>query len=319
MSVEIKVGINTSLRIAKLIHFLDCNNEIYLTIGLVFIVLFVGGWAWSIRFLIRSKKINKILGVLIKKRERRALKMLDLDKVSQIELEDNKIDEKSFASFFRISTSRIDEIDNTTKCGLSIADPITTIYKYDWTIGEYYSLCTTKHKRDNRLFKGSKVTKLKYNNVINNNQIYELHHSRLNSDNSVATDHAISDYQERQAKFISERNKIENKLKEKRKSNNHIPHSISSDQDVALENYKISKNRASKRSSIVCSSNDAEGKPHILTYIAEIPKFFDKIMPYKQSKKKKVIKKRKKDKRVIVNEAIILDSYHWEHTDTDKK
>lgn len=256
---------------------------------------------------------------MIKKREKRALKMLDLDKVSRTEMENSKIDEKSFASFFKISTSRVDEIDNTLKRGISIVDPNTTIYKYDLTIDEYYSLCTTKHKRDNRLFKGSKVTKLKYNNIINNNQIYDPHQSRINSDNSVATDHAISDYHERQAKFITDRNKIGNTLKEKRKSNNHIPHSLSSDHDIAFEDYHKSKNRASKRSSIVCSSNDAQGKVYILTYLDELPQIFDKIMPYKQSKKKKVIKKRKKDKKVVVDVPIVLDSQYWEHTETDKK
>jgi hypothetical protein len=81
--------------------------------------------------LIRTKKVTQILKILIRKREHKARRELDIDEVSQIVIEDKKIDEKSFGSFFRISTSHNEDIDELRRFGLSIPDPITTIYKYD--------------------------------------------------------------------------------------------------------------------------------------------------------------------------------------------
>lgn len=287
-----------------LIYYLDCNNEIYLTLGLVFIVLFIGSWACSMWLFIRPKKVKTLMAILLKKREKRVLKVLNLEKFSQNDQDDKKIDEKSFASFFRMSTVHYDVIDTTTKWGASITNPIIKIYKYNWTVGEYYSLWVEDKLINNKFTRASKVSKLHYNNLIN-----DLNNSQPNSDNSAMTDHAISDLLDKKnSEFIPDKNKIEKSAKEKRRFNIRNSHSFSSEHDVMHGDYKMAKPNSSKRSSAAWELNDSHRENHSLIPKAEIPKVENKVKPYKASKRRKIIRRRKKVKKEHANEPIVVDS-----------
>ena len=147
----------------------ECDQGTYLTILLVFASLFWWGWFWSFRYLIRSRKVTKILNFFLKRKQKEAAERIKFEEQS---VSDRSISEKTFHEFFKINTDFRENFKKDPEIGITYAYPHITITKYNLTIDEYRNKWINKPDKDNNPFRKDKATKFEINNWINNNHIY---------------------------------------------------------------------------------------------------------------------------------------------------
>ena len=118
------------------------DSATYITVLLAFFIFFIIAWLWGCRFLIRSKRIKRILGFAIKRRHDIRLRRLKFDDVSSF---NQSINENTFDDFFRIDSDfRVNR--DKKKAGFVFRDPWYTITTLNVTTDEYYYICTNRYK-----------------------------------------------------------------------------------------------------------------------------------------------------------------------------
>ncbi|CAI2372055.1 unnamed protein product [Moneuplotes crassus] len=285
----------------------ECDNEVYLTILLVFIVLFIGGCCCGIRFLIRSKRVKKILKILMVKRMEKAKNELDLQSYSE-HLEEHKISDNSMSSFFKISSKHMREGECQETIGNTFDDSLFTMYRVGCTAEEFNYLCNKKLKRDKNPYKNPKATKVGFNNAINNNHLYESHEEDLYSQDSMVSESPIEGNEYGDSKHHLRRKAP---IKSKAPNNNLKSQPTASEINAASADRKRNK---AQRSSIVCSSQakmQTNSKDEDKIGVYEEPK--------SKKKKRRVIRKRVKKNVKRKDEVIHLETYMWEQTDSNYK
>ena len=203
-----------------------------------------------------------MLAVLLRKREIKAMRELDIYKFEEDKTQ--RINDTSFSSFFKITT-QYDKFNEETR-GDTIIDPNFTIYQYRCTYEEYYLLCTQKLDKDTAPFKPSRATRLGFNSHLNN-QIYDIPEvtSRVPSDNSVTTDqHVMSDRHERLVKSLVRKPDIyPSPLKVRSSNQKSILSSSAPKAGRTPEDNPLII--LPKKTSIICTSNEALGNGNFLT------------------------------------------------------